>query len=181
MSNATKKIADAQAPKRRPQGLTDWVAVRLAYVHSTKSMAQIAVDFGINPHGIEKRSEKEGWRDMRRRAAESIGEAVAARIEAERTEELMKVNEMHLRVARALLSQASANINAAQLGAEPMVPARIAQLAGAIEKTLRTARLALGATTENTGVSNPSGGPVGMADVPLGEYQDALKKFLSAI
>ena len=178
MANTTKTGAATQvATARKPA--PDWVSVRIAYVHSTKTIAQVADDFGINPHGVEGRSERERWVDLRRKASESIGAAVEARLIKERTDELTAWNRLDLTIAKAIRRQIAAKVNAAEKANLTLEPKDIRALSGSAESTQRIGRLALGATTENTGVSAPGGGPVETETVSPAEYEAALRRVLA--
>ncbi|MEN9885464.1 MAG: hypothetical protein RL758_42 [Pseudomonadota bacterium] len=174
---ATTTVADAQAEKPRP----DWNPIRLAYLHSNKTLAQVAKEFGVTPEAVEKRCEREGWAKLRRDASEAVGRAANEKIEAKRAEELAQQNDADLRVAKALRGQVVAAINSAAQNAKPLRPVEIRQLAGAAAEIQKVVRLALGATTENTGVSNPDGGPVETVAGSLEEYQAALRRIASII
>lgn len=176
-----KKVAQVQAPRKPAKAATDWNIVRLAYVHSSKTLAQVARDFGLTDSAVEKRSEREEWARLRRETSETVSRAASERIEAERAKELAAWNDADLRVARALRGQVVAAINSAVNNAKPLRPADVRGLASAAEAAQRIGRLALGATTENTGISDPSGGPVGVANVPLDEYEESMRRFLGML
>lgn len=157
----------------------DWSVVRLAYIHSSKSMADVAREFGVSEDAVRKRNEREGWVRLRHEAAQIVTNEAARRIEAARADELAKQNESDLKLARALRAQITMAINAVTLNpTQPLAPLQVRQLAGALAETQKVARLALGATTDNTGISSPAGGPVESANVPVEEYRDALRDVL---
>lgn len=181
MINTTKKGAQQQAPKDRKTA-PDWVAVRIAYVHSTLSLSQVAEDYGINRKAVEGRCEREGWVALRRQAQESMGAAVAARIAAEKTEELAAWNQNDIRVAKSLRQQIAKAVNDANaIAGEPLSARDIRALAGAAVDMQKMGRLALGATTENTGVSSPEGGAVAVESVTPAEYKAALREVLGEL
>lgn len=160
------------------KGKTDWSAIRLAYIHGHKTLAQVAQDFGVTASAAEKRSEREGWSELRRIASENVSRAATERIETERTRELSAWNEADLRVARAMRGQIVAAINNAATTAQPLKPAEIRSLASAAEAVQKIGRLALGATTDNTGLSDPNGGPIPLTNVPVSEYLKARAQVL---
>lgn len=153
--------------------------MRLAYIHGNKTLAQVARDFGLTDSAVEKRAEREQWTRLRREASESVSRAAAERIEAERAQELAAWNDADLRVARAMRGQIIAAINNAATTAQPLKAAEIRSLASAAEAVQKIGRLALGATTENTGLSDPNGDPVALANVPVEDYLRARAAVLS--
>lgn len=177
-----KPLPAGKAPRKAKakQG-TDWLPIRLAYIHSTKSHAEIARDFGVTAAASSKRGEIEGWMLLRRKASESIAAAASARYESERADALAKWNATDLNVSGALRAQLMAHIKAAQDSKTQLAPNVIRALGMAHESIQRAARLAMNATTENTGISAPTGGPVGVANVSIEEYEASMKRFLEAI
>lgn len=159
---------------------TDWNAVRLAYIHSAKSLAVIAKEFGLTADACEKRAEREEWTRLRREASESVSAAASAKIEAERAQALAEWNDADLTVAKSLRGQVAKAIRFAQAEGQPaLTPVQIRALVNAAEGVQRIGRLALGATTENTGLSSPDGGPIEGANVPVEEYEHAMRRVLS--
>lgn len=152
----------------------DWTQIRLAYIHSTKTLRQIAAEFRVTDSAAEKRAEREGWTRLRRAASESVSAAAHVQIETERATELASFNAADLRVAKAVRSQVAKMINAAaQPGAAQLSPTELRNLASAAEAAQRVGRLALGSTTANTGLSSPDGGPIPIASVALSPKERA--------
>lgn len=181
-----KKPAAKTAPKapakKTPQTGTDWTPIRLAYIHSGKSLAQVAADFRVTADAAEQRSAREGWAELRRQASEAVSTAAAARMEAERVSELVAWNAADLAAAKALRARVLHCLDAQpEEGDEPIGPNQVRALVAAAEGVQRIGRLALGATTENTGLSNPEGGPIEGANVPVGDYEEALRRVMSEV
>lgn len=167
---------------RAPQKTgVDWTPIRLAYVHSNKTHADVAKEYGVTPNAVGKRADVEGWTALRRKSAESIMAAANLRYEGERAEALAKWNATDLNVSGALRSQLMGHIKAAQDSKTQLAPNVIRALSMAHESIQRAARLAMNATTENTGISDPRGGPVGVSNVSIEEYEASMKRFLEAI
>jgi len=180
---AAKAAPKAKTPaKKTPQTGTDWTPIRLAYIHSGKSLAQVASEFGVTPDAAEKRSEREGWAALRREAAEAVSAAAMARMEAERVSELVAWNAADLAAAKALRAKVLQCLeHEPGEDEEPLGPGQVRALVAAAEGVQRIGRLALGATTENTGLSNPEGGPIEGANVPAAEYEDALRRVMAEV
>lgn len=149
-----------KAKIEKPTKEADWPAIRLAYIHGSKTLAQLAVEYGVSSSAAEKRSEREKWADARRELSDSVSRAAAERLSSERTIELANWNDADLKVARAMRGQIVAAINNATNTAKPLKPAEIRSLASAAESVQKMGRLALGATTNNTGLSDPNGAPL---------------------
>ena len=143
----------------------DWTAIKLAYIHSAKTLSQIAAEFSVTESAAEKRSEREKWADARRELSESVSRTAVERISAERLAELTNWNDADLKVARAMRGQIIAAINNAANTAKPLKPAEIRSLASAAEAVQKMGRLALGATTTNAGLSGPDGAPLEFAKI----------------
>jgi hypothetical protein len=137
----------------------DWNKIRLAYVHSTKSFTAIAAEFGVTAAAAAKRCEREGWVRLRREAADALAMQAEQEIERRRLVELTKWNEDDLRMASALRARVARQLAAAK-DATDIGPAQLRQLAGVVESAQRVGRLALGATTENSGAAPASAGAV---------------------
>lgn len=144
----------------KPTKIIDWLAIKLAYIHSAKTLSQIALEHGVSESAAEKRSEREKWAEARRELSESVSRTATERINAERLTELANWNDADLRVAKAMRGQIIAAINTAANMAKPLKPAEIRSLASAAEAVQKMGRLALGATTTNTGLSGPDGAPL---------------------
>lgn len=153
----------------------DWPAVRLAYINSTKSIRQLAEEFGVGESAAKKRSATEGWDAERKLRTKEVTEAAQKVTTVTRAQELAKFNEDDIRVAKAIRAKAAAMMGSVS------TPNEIRALSLAFETAQKIGRLALGATTDNTGLSDPNGGPIPMTNVPVEDYlkarEQALKDF----
>lgn len=139
---------------------TDWTAVRLAYVTGTKTLREVADEFGIKSAGVMRRAAKEGWEAERKQQSATVSKAAQDRIADQRTDELARLNEDDLRLSRALRAQIAKSITAATAAGAPLSPPELRALAGAHESAQRVARLALGASTESSELTGKDGGPI---------------------
>ena len=122
-------------------------------------MRALAKKHGINAAGLMKRAEREGWDAERQQLSATVSKTASDALVESRIDELTKFNEADLRIAKALREKAEAMMLTAE------APSDLRALAGAIDVAQKVGRLALGATTGNTGLSAPNGGPVGVQSV----------------
>ena len=173
------KMLPKRAQAGKPQ---DWEIIRLEYIHSSKTLAQVSREFGVSERAAQKRSERHGWAAQRRAAAEKVAQAAAAEIERRRLKSLVDWNEKDLQLAAGLRGRVASAVAASLKSPDGQLsPASIRQLAGAAESIQRIGRLALGATTDNQGVSAPDGGPVQTTEVTLDEYEAAMRRFIGML
>lgn len=153
----------------------DWLAVKLEYINSSKSIRQVAEEFGVGASAAMKRCAAEGWEAERKQQAQKVSAEAQKVSTASRAQELAKFNEDDLRVARAIRAKAASMLGTVKS------PADLRALASAMDAAQKIGRLALGATTDNTGHSDPNGGPIPISSVPVKDYlrarADLLKEF----
>jgi hypothetical protein len=133
---------------------TDWTQVRLAYVNGAESYAALAARLKLSASAVEKRGEREGWTDERRRQADAVGASAQEQLSAQRIADLAKFNEDDIKVAKAIRAQVARAIANAQKEERTIAPKDLRSLASALESAQRVGRLALGASTDNSVVSN---------------------------
>lgn len=139
------------------------------------SQREFAAEKGINPSTLMNRAAKEGWdAEREQKRAETSSKAVAKH-EAKVVDELAKFNEDDLKIAKALRSKAAALLQATNH------PLALRQLATTFDVAQKMGRLALGATTENAGVSSPQGGPVATTTMTPEEFKQAAREVLDII
>lgn len=138
---------------------TDWTRLRAEYVTSAVTLRDLAYRHGIKPAGVMRRAANEGWDAQRKQESAKVSKAALEVSKEDRVAVLAQFNADDLKMARALRAKA------AQMMAATNTPADLRALAGAIDVAQKVGRLALGATTGNTGLSAPNGGPVGVQSV----------------
>lgn len=151
---------------------TDWLAVKLEYINSSKSIRQVAEEFKVGASAAMKRCAAEGWEAERKQQAEKVSAAAQKVSTINRAQELAKFNEDDLRVARAIRAKAASML------AGVKSPTDLRALASAMDAAQKIGRLALGATTDNTGHSDPNGGPIPISSVPVKDYLRARSELL---
>lgn len=150
----------------------DWLAIKLEYVNSSKSIRQIAEEFGVGASAAMKHCANEGWDAERKAQAQKVSEEAKKVSAVTRAQELAKFNQDDLRVSKAIRAKA------ANLMQTASSPSEIRSLALAFETAQKIGRLALGATTDNTGLSDPNGDPISVMSVPVDDYLQARAKLL---
>lgn len=128
----------------------DWAAIRIAYVHGTDTMRELAEKRGVGASALMRRAAKEGWDAERKQKSAEVSKAAAETLTDSRASELAKFNADDLRMARAI------RVKAAQMMASAGTPGALRALSGAVETAQRVGRLALGASTENANVTSRS-------------------------
>lgn len=161
---------------------TDWNALRVEFVHGSMSMRELAASHGIRPSTLMNQATRHGWEAERVRQRAEASEQAAARLAAQKVDELTKFNEGDLALAKALKVMVGRTIEQWSKSKLQASPNDMAALARTADTAQKIGRLALGATTGNTGLSAPDGGPVrtddGSALPPPEEYEAIARKLL---
>jgi hypothetical protein len=135
---------------------TDWTKLRVEYVTSSVTLRDLAAKHGVKPAGVMRRAAKEGWEAERKQESAKVSKVVLETSATDRAAELEKFNADDLKMARAIRAKAASMMGSAS------TPQDLSALARAVETAQKVGRLSLGATTDNTGISAPGGGPVGL-------------------
>lgn len=125
----------------------DWAAIRLEYVHGTENMRDLAAKHKIKAAGLMKRAAKEQWESERQQKSAEVSKAVSGALIEARIDELSQYNADDLAAAKAIRSAALAMLDTAA------TPNDIRSISGAVDIASKVARLALGASTENSTVT----------------------------
>lgn len=125
----------------------NWPALRVEYVNSALTFGELAKKHGLKEGTVRQRANREGWVVERNAASRAVTAKAEATLGLSRAEELAKFNADDLKMARAIRAKA------AQMMAKANNPADLRALAGAVDTAQKVGRLALGATTENKGVT----------------------------
>jgi hypothetical protein len=139
-----------QEGSRMKRKRIDWLAARASYVNTAAlTYADIAKRFGINPSALRMRAGRENWTAERQAATAKLLQNVTEKTIFDTAAELVRYNEQDLQAAKALRALVAKKIQHTQQ--QGHIEARdLRSLAGAVESAQRIARLALGASTENT-------------------------------
>lgn len=150
------------------RAVADWSKLKLEYVRTRITIAELAAKYGVKPETVEKQAERNRW-GMDRIKFEQLAAAEAAeKASSERVSELVSFNRDDLKVAKAIRARIARRLGAigAELGAT-----ELQMLASAAEAAQRMGRLALGTSTANLRPLSPDEKePVGAID--LTKYTD---------
>lgn len=85
---------------------TDWAAVRLAYINSTKTLREVAAEFEIGAPGVMRRAAREKWDAERKRLSSEVSKAAQKKLTIDRAAELARINDEDLKIATTLKAKA---------------------------------------------------------------------------
>jgi tRNA/tmRNA/rRNA uracil-C5-methylase (TrmA/RlmC/RlmD family) len=146
--------------------MTDWTALRTEFVHSSDNLLELAERHGLNKSTVRNRAQRERWqaeRDSLRLIATQRADNAIIEV---RADELSQFNLRDLEVAKMLKNKAEAMSKSVDK------PSDLRALALAFESAQKIGRLALGATTENNGVS----GSINTTSVTPKELAEAVER-----
>lgn len=124
----------------------DWAAAQAEYVNNpTLNYSDVAKKYGVHEVNLRHRAAREGWTGLREARAALVVQKATARSVTNVVEELARYNEQDLAIAKALRAVAARQMQNTTLG-----PRDVRALAGTVAEAQKIARLALGASTENT-------------------------------
>lgn len=135
----------------------NWTKAKAEYVNSSCTCAEIASKYGVKLGTVTARAGREDWTQDRAKRNSILLENAARKSILDTAQELVRYNERDLEIAKDLRAAVVRKLNDAQKQVAgnpdqplPLLPKDIRALAGALESVQRVARLALGASTENT-------------------------------
>lgn len=147
------------------------------YVNSTLSLQELAEKHDVTYGRLRNVAGKQKWSMQRADQSKKVTEAAKAASIFDRVEELRRSNEDDLRMAKALRGLAAQMINNSQQpGARKLSLGELGQAAKVVADAQKIARLALGASTENSELSGPDQGPIKVADVSIEAFLEARAK-----
>lgn len=152
--------------------MTDWPALRREYVNGSLQLKELAEKHGLKAGTVRVRAHREDWESERNAVLHAVTQVAQARLTEDRATALAKFNEDDVKVARAIRAKAASMLSTVK------GPADLRALAAAMGEAQKIGRLALGATTDNTGLSDPNGGPIPLTNVPVTEYLKARAQVL---
>ncbi len=152
--------------------MTDWPALRREYVNGSLQLKELAEKHGLKAVTVRVRAHREDWESERNAVQRAVTQVAQTRLTEDRATALARFNDDDLKVARAIRGKAASMLATAKS------PADLRALASAMGEAQKIGRLALGATTDNTGLSDPNGGPIPLTNVPVGEYLKARAQVL---
>lgn len=141
---------------------TDWAAIEFEFVHSSATYKQVADKHGVTESALRKRGSRHNWMEKRHKVSQLVTDMAAIQRANELSTELTKMNADDLRLAKGIKARVAKLLNRQvdSDGHDELGPLQLRQLASAHESAQRVSRLAIGATTGNTGLSTPDGSPL---------------------
>lgn len=152
--------------------MTDWPALRREYVNGSLQLKELAEKHGLKAVTVRVRAHREDWESERNAVQRAVTQVAQTRLTEDRATALARFNDDDLKVARAIRGKAASMLATAKS------PADLRALASAMGEAQKIGRLALGATTGNTGHSDPDGGPIPITTVPVNDYLKARAEVL---
>jgi hypothetical protein len=125
----------------------DWTAIKLAYINSSKTLREVAEEFGVKAPGVFTRAAKENWQAERKQIQDETSKIVNESLKDLRVSELAMYNAADLDAAKEIRNKALQMMEAAT------GPHELKAIAGAIDTASKVARLALGVATENATIT----------------------------
>ena len=153
---------------------TDWTAIKTEYINGAEYPA-LAKRHKIKEATLRQRASRNKWSQERQKASQAVTTKATAVLVESRAEQLANFNADDVRVAKAIRAKAAKLLQAAT------TPHELRALAGAFDSAQKIGRLALGATTENNGLSSPGGGPVQSVSMSQTEFRQIAKQISSEI
>ena len=145
------KLGSKQDTKR-----VDWDALELEYVLGTMTMRELAAKHGVNDNTLGSRAVRGEWEQKRTQKRTDANKVVETEVLDERIAQQIAQNRSDLSASAAV----GAKVLEMLMYAEK--PADVKALSGALKDCQAVARLALGLTTENNGISDPNGNKLDM-------------------
>lgn len=156
----------------------DWSLLKHEFATGSMTLADLARSYGLKEGTVRSTASRHGWQEERDRVQRIAADKAIALATAKRAEKMAEVNEQDLKVAQSVKAQIARHLKAAHEAQVTIPPKDLRSLASAAEAAQRIARLALGATTENTQLSGNAASPVSVAEVSVDDYRAALKQAL---
>jgi hypothetical protein len=155
----------------------DYASLRIEFVNSNTSLAQMADRHDVKLPTLRKYAERHGWHAERVKAEQLAVAAASDKAARERVSELVAFNADDLKIAKAIRAKVAKKIASTGDNIIPMNELRI--LASAAEAAQRMGRLALGASTDNLGHAGQDGqGPIEHAEISREAYLEARARVL---
>jgi hypothetical protein len=136
----------------------DWAKARTLFISSKLTLGQVAKKIGCSLQTIREHAARGEWTMHREQFGRELEKKAAAESLEDHAAELRAWNEFDINLAKAMRSRVARRVN--KLGLmDPncdKTQEELRNLSGIHAETQRTARLALGATTEHSGLTpNP--------------------------
>lgn len=150
---------------------------------ATLTYRTVAERFNVSVNTVRSRARRGKWQAERTARANLLQQSATQKSVSLAAAELVEFNRTDLLLAKALRAQAAKSLRAA---GDKIAAKDLGQLAGAVESAQRVARLALGASTENSqtqptmGLTDPLLDEFNLEQMPDDELQ-ALRQLVNKV
>lgn len=172
-----------------------WAQIKHDYIILSSTPSVLSQKYGASEKSISQRVDREGWYQMRLEAKTKLEDDLLRESAKTRLKELVKFNEDDLKLAKAIRAKVARRLHDAENDPESKAisSSELRTLAATCDTAQKMGRLALGATTQNAGLTEPddrpfNGGDIAssIVDVPIDnlaeEQRDAIiDKFLGKL
>lgn len=135
------------------QDIPDFVLIREEYIHGTTSLAKLAKKYGVSEPLLEKQAVRGKWSVLRREASAKVSREIAAKLQAQRMQQLEEWNRDDIALARQIRAQVKRHVTLLSRKKSKELSGitveKLRSLSLSAESAQRIGRLALGASTEN--------------------------------
>lgn len=161
----------------------DWQAIELEFVNSSLTFDELAEKHNVKPGTVRARASRGKWGEKRSKSQQSVTEAAQEKIAKTRTQELEKLDRNALKLAHAAHALAAKALTSIDQGKKlKYSPSDLKAILNVTNEAHKMGRLALGATTDNTGFSAPDGGPVkAKAELSIEQFATVAKQVADAV
>lgn len=133
--------------KEPSKGGIDWIAIQTEYV-SGKEYAELSETYNVKEATIRQRAKRGDWSQMRHSTSQAVTDKAIDSIIEVKADLLAKLNETDLSAAESLRAKAN------ELLASVTTASELKALSGTFDVAQKISRLALGASTENSTITN---------------------------
>jgi len=133
--------------KKPSKGGNDWLAIQTEYISGVE-YAELSEKYGIKEATIRQRAKRGDWSQMRHNTSQTVTEVAISAIIEVKADLLAKLNEVDLTAAQSLRDKAN------ELLATVATANELKAISGTFDIAQKISRLALGASTENSTVTN---------------------------
>lgn len=129
----------------------DWTRIKTQFISGGATYGSLAEEHDVKEATIRARASRNNWIGDRNEASLIVTEKAAAEMMDARASQLAQWNDEDIQLARAIRARAA---NMMILKGDAMSEAQLRTIAGIVDTAQKVARLAFGAATENSIVSN---------------------------
>lgn len=129
----------------------DWERIKTQFINGGGTYASLAKEHDVKETAIRARASRNKWIEERNQASLIVTEKAATEMMNERATQLARWNDEDIQLARAIRSRAATLMVGK---GDTLSEAELRTIASVVDTAQKIARLAFGAATENSIVSN---------------------------